>query len=688
MADIANLQIRVDTNQVKTANKDLDSLSRSSKNAEQSTKSLSANFNALRGSLVAVGIAAFATQMIRSADALTKFSAQLKNATSSQAEFAEAFDNVKRIASTAQAPIEAVGSTYARLSNALKDLKVDQTQVADVAETVALGLKVNGASAEETASAMLQLSQSFGSGKMQGDEFRSAMESMPSLMREVAKTMGVTIGELKGLSSEGAITSEVLLKTFTNPELLAKLRQQSDSMKTIGGSLTEAKNELLLFSGTIAQKLGIVDAFSFSINAGVNTLKMLNDQLQTGQTRLQSFLPAYDQYRQRMDKDYKPPTKFEFAPKLGQEGGKFNFGEYAVNSPSSQLRSAVAGLREDEPLKDLISAQQEYKRNLDIVNQAEKEGLMSASEAARYRIQLQKELTKATKETDDARKKAAEKENELEVKRLNVAIWTNEKIYELEQQKIKEREEASKKILEIEQRRADENFEEAQRMSKATTDEWKSAFEDLKNAVDGYSRDMSRSLAQFALGGKVSFADMIDSMLLKLLEFANQKFIFDPLFKAITGQIESAGGGSSIFGSLASGITNFFTGGVGMNAGAYSIDQNPYLNFSGTRAAGGSVSAGSSYLVGERGAEMFVPNQNGAIIPNTGKNNTNVTINVIEAQGTKANVQQQQNPDGTMSISVIIEQLYGVMNRDLQRGTGIAPTIERRYGLNRVAGAY
>lgn len=688
MADIANLQIRVDTNQVKTANKDLDSLSRSSKNAEQSTKSLSANFNALRGSLVAVGIAAFATQMIRSADALTKFSAQLKNATSSQAEFAEAFDNVKRIASTAQAPIEAVGSTYARLSNALKDLKVDQEQVSNVAETVALGLKVNGASAEETASAMLQLSQSFGSGKMQGDEFRSAMESMPSLMREVAKTMGVTIGELKGLSSEGKITSEVLLKTFTNPELLDKLRQQADSMKTIGGSLTEAKNELLLFSGTIAQKLGIVDAFSFSINAGVNTLKMLNDQLQTGQTRLQSFLPAYEQYRQKMDKDYKPQAKFEFAPKIGQEGGKFNLGEYAVNSPSQALRNAVAGLREDEPLKDLITAQEEYKRNLDIVNQAEKEGLMTAAEAARYRIQLQKELTKASKETEDARKKSAEKANEAEVKRLNVAIWTNEQIYKLEQDKIKERDAASQKILEIEQRRADENFEEAQRMSKATTDEWKSAFEDLKNAVDGYSRDMSRSLAQFALGGKVSFADMIDSMLLKLLEFANQKFIFDPLFKAITGQIESAGGGSSIFGSLASGITNFFTGGVGMNAGAYSIDQNPYLNFSGTRAAGGSVSAGSSYLVGERGAEMFVPNQNGAIIPNTGKNNTNVTINVIEAQGTKANVQQQQNPDGTMSISVIIEQLYGVMNRDLQRGTGIAPTIERRYGLNRVAGAY
>lgn len=38
--------------------------------------------------------------------------------------------------------------------------------------------------------------------------------------------------------------------------------------------------------------------------------------------------------------------------------------------------------------------------------------------------------------------------------------------------------------------------------------------------------------------------------------------------------------------------------------------------FGGARANGGSVSAGKSYLVGERGAEMFVPNSSGSIVPN------------------------------------------------------------------------
>ncbi len=39
---------------------------------------------------------------------------------------------------------------------------------------------------------------------------------------------------------------------------------------------------------------------------------------------------------------------------------------------------------------------------------------------------------------------------------------------------------------------------------------------------------------------------------------------------------------------------------------------------SGKRAAGGSVDAGHSYLVGEQGAEIFVPNVSGTIVPNGG----------------------------------------------------------------------
>jgi hypothetical protein len=61
--------------------------------------------------------------------------------------------------------------------------------------------------------------------------------------------------------------------------------------------------------------------------------------------------------------------------------------------------------------------------------------------------------------------------------------------------------------------------------------------------------------------------------------------------------------------------------------------------FGGGRANGGPVSRGTSYVVGERGPELFVPNTSGKIIPNGGSSGGGSTINLtvngaIDAEGT------------------------------------------------------
>ncbi|MGA0081660.1 MAG: tape measure protein [Ilumatobacteraceae bacterium] len=49
-------------------------------------------------------------------------------------------------------------------------------------------------------------------------------------------------------------------------------------------------------------------------------------------------------------------------------------------------------------------------------------------------------------------------------------------------------------------------------------------------------------------------------------------------------------------------------------------------SITGTRAMGGSVTAGKSYLVGEQGAELFVPGQTGTIVPNNKMSSDGVTV--------------------------------------------------------------
>jgi phage-related minor tail protein len=45
------------------------------------------------------------------------------------------------------------------------------------------------------------------------------------------------------------------------------------------------------------------------------------------------------------------------------------------------------------------------------------------------------------------------------------------------------------------------------------------------------------------------------------------------------------------------------------------------------RAGGGPVAAGTPYMVGERGPEMFVPRSSGTILPNSAGGGVNVYVN-------------------------------------------------------------
>jgi hypothetical protein len=72
------------------------------------------------------------------------------------------------------------------------------------------------------------------------------------------------------------------------------------------------------------------------------------------------------------------------------------------------------------------------------------------------------------------------------------------------------------------------------------------------------------------------------------------------------------------------------------------------------RANGGMVNAGTSYLVGERGREIFVPSQNGTIIPNGQGIGSNVAVNVNNYSGQKVETKEVKDSRGNRSITVQI----------------------------------
>ncbi len=74
-----------------------------------------------------------------------------------------------------------------------------------------------------------------------------------------------------------------------------------------------------------------------------------------------------------------------------------------------------------------------------------------------------------------------------------------------------------------------------------------------------------------------------------------------------------------------------------------------------TRAAGGPVKGGSSYIVGERGPEIFSPGVSGMITPNHALGgSTNIVVNV-DASGSSVEGDEEQGRELGRMISVAIQ---------------------------------
>lgn len=134
----------------------------------------------------------------------------------------------------------------------------------------------------------------------------------------------------------------------------------------------------------------------------------------------------------------------------------------------------------------------------------------------------------------------------------------------------------------------------------------------FQRSFDGLERQIQRT----ARTGEFSFRGMVDSIIADLGRIAIQTFVTAPLKGLVEG----------------------------------------LFDFGGARAVGGPVSAGRSYLVGERGPELFTPAGHGAIAPHGSFGGRGPAV--------VFNVQARDAASFTRSES----QIAALMSRALARG--------------------
>lgn len=132
--------------------------------------------------------------------------------------------------------------SVAKLNMLAKDTFTSNDEAIRFVEQLNMQFKLSGAGVAEVSSAMTQLTQAMAAGRLQGDEFNSIMENAPMLAQAISQEMGVPIGQLKQLGSEGKITADVIKSALFNSadETQAKFNEMPMTFQEVGQQLSNA----------------------------------------------------------------------------------------------------------------------------------------------------------------------------------------------------------------------------------------------------------------------------------------------------------------------------------------------------------------------------------------------------------------------------------------------------------------
>ncbi len=210
-------------------------------------------------------------------------------------------DKIFAAANRSRGAYEAMADTVGKLGLLAGNAFKNNDELVAFTELMQKSFKVSGASAQEAEAAMYQLTQAMASGRLQGDEFRSIMENAPMLADAIAKYTKKSKAQLREMSREGTITSDIIKNAMFSAA--DDINKKFESMpRTFGDVANSIKNNALQAFGPV---LAQIDQFLNS-PAGINFVNGINQALSftatlagylvTGLTNLFSLITTYWPY--------------------------------------------------------------------------------------------------------------------------------------------------------------------------------------------------------------------------------------------------------------------------------------------------------------------------------------------------------------------------------------------------------
>jgi phage-related minor tail protein len=127
-----------------------------------------------------------------------------------------------------------------------------------------------------------------------------------------------------------------------------------------------------------------------------------------------------------------------------------------------------------------------------------------------------------------------------------------------------------------------------------------------ETAFNDVTRSMEDALTSFVTSGKLNFKSFADSLIADIIRIQARAAISGLFSAALNAAGSYFGNGAATFAANVQGGNSLDN--LVSNTGGWGTIP--------ARASGGSVDSGTTYLVGEKGPELFVPGASGTIMPN------------------------------------------------------------------------
>lgn len=534
-------------------------------------ESAGSGFRALMGgaqaAIAAIGGSAVIGQIGRATSAYQAMQNQLKVAGLEGDALTQAFGQLQGIASRHGTDIQSITGLYSRLSISSRELGVSQSQLMQFVDGIGLALRVSGTSAEAARDSLFQLAQAIAGGKIQAEEFNSILDGTPEIARAVANGLteaGGSIGKLRALVNDGKVSSRAFFEAFLAG--LSGLQQQASRTEaTAGQAFSRFANELTVLTGEADKATGVS--------------KSLGDALNT----TAAFLATY---RAEI-----VSTIQGISSAVTTAANALNVYQTALNV-AKRAREALGLSVAQEPLtptrlpSTIVEPPQVAPRTVSVTQFPVTAAGGGSPGGARGGGGGGSQITQLQQET----KSLLDKIRALELEAQTIGKTAQETAYLTARTELLQAAQQDGKPITDAQRAAIEELAAKYATATARVDDLQAAQENLKERMkavnDAFQEFGSMAADAFydlAIEGK-SFNAVLSDMIKNLAKML--------LTAAFTGQ-GPLGSLLGMGGGLSGALGSLFT----------------------PRATGGPVAPGQSYLVGERGPEIFRSNRSGWIDP-------------------------------------------------------------------------